>query len=58
MKDHIALLEKEIKKLELNLARAKVRPGVTAQEITNLERNIQLKWETLVLVKVYGGVND
>lgn len=47
MYDQIQLLQSELKTLKINLERAKARPGVTEEELTNLERKIKLKEELL-----------
>lgn len=43
----IELIEKELKELSLSLDRAKNKPNVTKEELTNLERKIELKLNIL-----------
>lgn len=50
--DHREMLVKEISKLQLNLDRAKCRPGVTPQEIENLNKSIRLKKDLLNMITV------
>ena len=57
MNEHIKLLEKEIRELEINLERAKKKPGVQEQELTCLNKKLELKQDILCLVTVYGGVS-
>jgi hypothetical protein len=52
MKDHVALLEKEIRELEINLERAKKKPGVQEQELNCLNKKLELKRDILTLVKI------
>lgn len=51
MNEHIALLEKEIREIEINLARAKARPGVNTEELFNLERKLRLKSDICSVIK-------
>lgn len=51
MTEHIALLEKEIRQLEINFERAVNRPGVKQEETRNLEKKIRLKREILAIVE-------
>lgn len=50
--DQTELLKYELKTLVINLERAKHRPGVTDDEIGNLERKIKLKRELLDYIGV------
>ena len=50
MTEHIALLEKEIKELEINYVRAKARSGITDAELANLEKKLRLKCDILSIV--------
>lgn len=53
MNEHIELLKKEIDTLELNLERAKKKPGVKTEELESIEKKIRLKTEILgVLIAV------
>ena len=47
---YIALLEKEIQQLEINIGRAFRRTGVTQEEIRNIESKIRIKRELLAAV--------
>lgn len=47
----IELLEKELKKLNIDLDKAKKRPGVTQRELDNTEEKIRLKTEILTILK-------
>jgi hypothetical protein len=51
MTEHIALLEKEIREIEINFARAKARPGVKEEELFNLARKLRLKSEICSIIK-------
>ena len=50
--DQTELLKSELKTLIINLERAKHRPGVTDDEIGNLEHKIKLKRELLDYIGV------
>ena len=50
MNECIELLKKEVKALTINLDRAKNRPGVKPDEISNIERKLRLKNEILTIV--------
>lgn len=50
MTEHIALLEKEIQQLEINLGKSFRRTGVTQEEIRNIESKIRIKRELLAAV--------
>lgn len=50
MTEHIALLQREICQLEINLERAVKRPGVKQEEIQNIENKIRLKSEILAIL--------
>lgn len=47
MREHIALLEKELNRLRLSLEGAQRRAGVRAEELDNLRRNIRIKEDLL-----------
>lgn len=51
MNEHIELLMKELRALDLNLYRAQKRPGVKPEEIDNIKRKIRLKSDLLKMVE-------
>lgn len=51
MKEHITLLQREIRQLEINLERAVSRPGVKEEEIRNIENKMRLKRDILAILE-------
>ena len=50
MNEHIELLEKEIRKLNLSLKNALSKPHVQSSEIKNIERKLKLKQDILKVI--------
>lgn len=51
MMEHIALIEKELKEIQKNYARAQARPGVKEEELINLAKKLRLKSEICSILK-------
>lgn len=51
MTEHIKLLIREIEELTVNYERAKLKPGVTSEELKAIETKLRLKTEILEVIR-------